>query len=148
MQAHRFIRVLRMLITAETDRVIELHAAVRSRRRIKFVNTQLLECLPVFDHHIGVNQRRFDIQAQIGFLLFRRFWHQIRDHHVVTGHDRVAPFHAVRFAVVNVGHNHAVVGIFSINHNTVKTDSGGVFRVVELFVIEPRGDRILHGMSG
>ena len=111
------------------------------------MDTEFGESMPVLDHHIGVYQRRFDVQAQVSLLLFRGFRHQIRDHHVVARHDGLTPFDAMRFAVINVGHDHAIIGIGRINHNAAQANAGAVLFVVEFLIIQPGGDGVFHRVA-
>lgn len=86
-QTHGLIRILGMLIAAEVDRVVQLDPAVGRRGGVDLVHSQLDEGLPVFDHHLGVDQRRLGVLAQRLFLGLRHLRHHIGDHHVVARHD-------------------------------------------------------------
>ena len=111
------------------------------------MHAKLFERLPVFDHHVGVHQRCLHVQFEIRLLLFRHLRHQIRDHHVIARHDGVFTAHAMHFAVTQIGHHHAILCVGRINHRAVQTQARGVFRQIQLFVMQSGKDRVFHRVT-
>ena len=108
---------------------------------------KLFERLPVFDHHVGVHQRSLHVQFEIRLLLFRHLRHQIRDHHVIACHDGVLTAHTVHFTVTQIGHHNAILHVGRINHCAIQAQARGVFRQIQLFVMQSGKNRVFHSIA-
>ncbi|MNO84537.1 hypothetical protein D3C76_758800 [compost metagenome] len=145
-QADRLRRVFRVVVAAHAYRVVEFDPAVGLGRRIDFVHAELLERLPVADHDLGVHQRELHVLAQGVGLLRRQVAQQVRNDHVVAGHDAVLAAHLAELAAAAVADVHAAADVAHAHRCTVEADAHRGFGLIELGVVERGEDDIVHGV--
>ena len=103
--------------------------------------------LPVSGQHLGVDQRRLDVERQRLPLLLGQLRHEVGDHHVEAREHRMARGDAMQLALAHVSDVDAAVAVGDTDAGAVEPDAHVLAVAVELRVVERRQHDVVHGVA-
>ena len=126
------VRILSVLVTAKTDRKVHKYRLVHIARTHGESKALFLKGPPVSEPYCGVDQWTFHLLAQRFGLNLWKVCDDMRDHHVVAGHDDMVGRDLKCAAIAYVADEYfistfCVPVVLNIYHSAAETETGGVF---------------------
>ena len=152
-QQNRLVRRTDRAVGADVDDGVEPHRAVIHAGRVDLVDAELVERAPVGQRHRGIDQRNFDQIMQRVLLRLAHLRADIRNHHVVAGHDAGAAAHAHHLAAARIGQLHPcrcvrAAYVARAYHHASQPNAHPLPLAVQLRIIQPGRHRIFHAGAG
>ena len=119
---------------------------VRHRRR-NAGHVEIVPGAPISDQDVRVDERRLDVLRKGLPLRLGQFRHEIGDHHVEAGKDRVPAGDAMQLAAGHIGDFGASRRVVGMDAGAVQSNANMMFRLVKRRVVEARCDNVFHGAA-
>jgi hypothetical protein len=93
-------------VSSNAHRQVEIHAGVIHARSVNRIRSHLLQSSPVVQRDVGIEQRNFLRGGQRLFLLVRKLFADVRNHHVPAGQDRILRLRSIDLAAAGIADFH------------------------------------------